>query len=435
MVQPDPIQIAQKGNMHATKGPKDNTLIGPFREILTFKDAPLKGSLSEKDLSLIKCGGIVVNTDGIIVAVGDFASLKQQYLKKDCRYFPIEGEMVLLPGFIDAHTHILFGGTRARDYSMRLEGKTYLEIAQAGGGIMDTVLATRNASDENLMQSMQKRLQKMLFSGVTTVEVKSGYGLNVDQEWRLLKILKDQYRATPIDIIPTCLAAHMKPPDYPGTSSDYLTELRKNLWPLITQDQLAKRIDIFVEASAFSVAEAKGYLTAAKQAGFDITVHADQFTPGGAALAAQLGACSADHLEASTDREIQLLAASETIATVLPGASLGLGMPFAPARRLLDAGAAVAIASDWNPGSAPMGDLLTSTALISVYEKLHMAEALAGITFRAAKALSLTDRGRLKVGSLADMQAYPTGDYRDILYYQGQLRPAIIWKKSISYDQ
>lgn len=435
MIQPDPLHIVQKGNMHAAIAPKDYTLIGPFSEVLTFKDAPLKGPLSEKDLSLIKYGGIVVSIDGTIVAVGDFASLKQQYLKKDCRYFPIEGEMVLLPGFVDAHTHILFGGTRARDYSMRLEGKTYLEIAQAGGGIMDTVLATRSASDENLMQSMQKRLQKMLFSGVTTTEVKSGYGLNINQEWRLLKILKRLQQTSIIDVIPTCLAAHMKPPDYPGMNSDYLAALQHKLLPLIKADQLAKRIDIFVEDSAFNVAEAKGYLTAAKQAGFDITVHADQFTPGGARLAAQLGACSADHLEASTDRDIQLLAASETVATVLPGASLGLGIPFAPARRLLDAGAAVAIASDWNPGSAPMGDLLTSTALISVYEKLHMAEALAGITFRAAKALGLTDRGRLKVGSLADMQAYPTGDYRDILYYQGQLRPAIIWKKSISYDQ
>ena len=421
--------------MHSSKDPKAYSLIGPFSEVVTFNNAPLKGPLSEKDLGLIKHGGIVVHTDGTIIAVDEFTRLEQAYLKSGCHYRPVQGDQVLLPGFIDAHTHILFGGTRARDYGMRLQGKTYLEIAAAGGGIMQTVMDTRDASEEELNKAMQMRLQKMILSGITTVEVKTGYGLNTEQELRLLNLLNDRKQNTYIDIIPTCLAAHMKPADYPGSNSDYLSEVQLQLWPIITGQKLTARMDIFVETSAFTVAEARSYLTAAKKAGFDITVHADQFTPGGAALAVQLGAVSADHLEASSAKEIDILAKSETVATVLPGASLGLGAPFAPARKLLDAGAALAIASDWNPGSAPIGDLLTATALMSAYEKLQMAEALAGITFRAASALNLNDRGRLKAGYLADMQAYSTKDYRDILYYQGQLKPSIIWKKSISYDQ
>jgi imidazolonepropionase len=169
------------------------------------------------------------------------------------------------------------------------------------------------------------------------------------------------------------------------------------------------------------------YLNKAKQIGFDVTVHADQFTTGGSEVAVNMGAVSADHLEASGEQEIKLLANSNTVAAVLPGASLGLGMPYAPARKLLDAGACVAIASDWNPGSAPMGDLLMQAAAMSAAEKLSTAEVFAGLTFRAAKALRLNDRGTLTAGFRADMQAYPTDDYREILYHQGKLRSQILY--------
>jgi imidazolonepropionase len=197
--------------------------------------------------------------------------------------------------------------------------------------------------------------------------------------------------------------------------------------PVIKQQNLSNRIDIFIEESAFNTSDALHYLAKAKQLGFEVTVHADQFTTGGSEVAVKARAVSADHLEASTDYEIRLLAHSDTVAVTLPGASLGLGMPYAPARKLLDAGACLAIASDWNPGSAPMGDLLMQAAVMSAAEKLSAVEVFAGLTFRAAKALKLSDRGILAKGKLADMQAYPCGDYREILYYQGKLKPDLVY--------
>lgn len=408
-------------------------LIGPFKQIITFKDAPLKGPLDAASLGIIEDGGVVTSSDGRVVAVGDMQWLLSKY--KDAAYESIHGHKVLLPGFIDAHTHVLFAGSRSRDYSMRQEGKTYLEIAHAGGGIMDTVRATRAADEAVLAGDLQWRLHKMLQGGVTTAEVKSGYGLSVMEELRLLELLHRHSENAIINLIPTCLAAHMKDPDFKGSNCAYLKEIQEDLFPVIQANGLARRVDIFVEESAFSSSEARGYLKAAKDRGWDITIHADQFTSGGVALAVELGAASADHLEACTDTDIRLLAQSHTVATVLPGASLGLGIGFAPARKLLDCGAALAIASDWNPGSAPMGDLLTQAALLGIYEKLTMAETLAGMTFRAAAALKLSDRGRIVENNISDMQAYDSSDYRDILYHQGQLRPAIIWTKSKRYDQ
>jgi imidazolonepropionase len=187
-------------------------------------------------------------------------------------------------------------------------------------------------------------------------------------------------------------------------------------------------MDIFVEKGAFSTDLARPFLEQAKNSGFGITVHADQFTTGGSKLAVEMGACSADHLEASGDEEISLLAKSNVVAIALPGASLGLGMPFAPARKLLDGGVCLAIATDWNPGSAPMGDLLLQAALLSAFQKLTAAETFSAITFRAATALRIQDRGTLASGKKADMIAFPTKDYREILYHQGKLKPNIVWK-------
>ncbi|MDH3245538.1 MAG: amidohydrolase family protein, partial [Saprospiraceae bacterium] len=231
------------------------------------------------------------------------------------------------------------------------------------------------------------------------------------------------------DLVPTCLAAHIKPPTWPGDNRSYLASIAEELLPRIKAENLSDRVDIFIEESAFSKEEGADFLKKARNLAFKITVHADQFSSGGSALGRIWDAVSADHLEAINAEDIRLLAESNTVATVLPNASLGLGIPFAPARRLLDAGAILAIASDWNPGSAPMGDLITGAALLSAYEKLSTAEVLAGLTFRAAQALSLTDRGMLQQGKLADMQSYAVTDYREILYHQGQLTPHRVWKK------
>jgi len=401
-------------------------LIGPFSEILTLSGLALSGAIDDSQLQVIRSGGVIVE-NGIICAAGDFETLRAS--NPGLEIEEIEGEQVLLPGFIDCHTHICFAGSRAKDYSLRIQGKTYLEIAKNGGGIWDSVMQTRAADSSTLVDLLKQRVQRHLADGITTIEIKSGYGLDIASELKMLRAIKTVSFTTPADLVPTCLAAHLLPKDFEGSQTEYLNHILTDLLPLIKAESLAGRVDIFIEESAFDRAAAVPYLQAAKAMGFEITVHADQFTTSGLEVAIETGAVSADHLEASTAHEAALLKGAETVAVVLPGASLGLGMPYAPARKLLDAGACMAIASDWNPGSAPMGDLLMQAAVMSAAEKLSTAEVFAGLTFRAAKALNIKDRGRLVEGMMADMQAYPCHDYREILYHQGKIKPGMVWKK------
>lgn len=405
-------------------------LIGPFAQLVTMSGLSLKGALSDNQLEIISQGGMICH-DGIIVEVGKFDRLKSKVDLKNIDVIQIEKEVVALPGFIDAHTHICFAGSRAADFALRNGGASYLEIAKSGGGIWDTVTKTRVASKEDLKSNIIKRANHLLKNGVTTIEIKSGYGLSVDEELKMLRAIKEASGKVNSDIIATCLAAHIFPKDHSGNIEDYLHEIVTEVFPIMAKEKLSRRVDAFVEEEAYNSKNLKEYLNAAKKHNFDITIHADQFSTSGSELAVQYGAISADHLEASTDKEIKLLANSNVISTALPGASLGLGMQFTPARKILDAGGALAIASDWNPGSAPMGDLLTSASILSTYEKLSAAEVLAGITFRASAALNLFDRGILERGLLADFVCYPTNDYKEILYNQGQLKPSMVWKKGI----
>ena len=398
-------------------------LIGPFTQILPLTGLPLKGALTDEQLQIIPQGGVLVE-DGLIQAVDDFEKLRSA--NPSAQIEEVVGSHVLLPGFVDCHTHICFAGSRAKDYALRTAGKTYLEIAKAGGGIWDSVTQTRAADEVVLTDLLLKRVQRHLAEGVTTIEVKSGYGLSIEGELKQLKAIKAAADKTHASLVSTCLAAHMLPKDFDGTHQEYLNHILQNLLPAVKQQRLANRVDIFIEESAFNTSDALNYLSKAKQMGFEVTVHADQFTTGGSEVAIKARAVSADHLEASTDYEINTLAKSDTVAVTLPGASLGLGMPYAPARKLLDAGACLAIASDWNPGSAPMGDLLMQAAVMSASEKLSAAEVFAGLTFRAASALKI-ERGILAPGMPADMQAYPCADYREILYYQGKLKPNHVW--------
>ncbi len=401
-------------------------LIGPLRQLLTMEALPLKGSLSDSQLQIVEQAGILISK-GKILATGPFERLKNDYSKAEL--YELKGDHVCLPGFIDAHTHICFGGSRANDYALRNSGKTYLEIAKSGGGIWDTVTQTRKAGKAELIKKTKKLANRHLKTGVTTLEVKSGYGLSVEEEIKMLEAIKEANNTIPSDLIATCLAAHMFPKDYEGTKQEYLEELSTCLLPKIKEEDLTKRIDAFIEESAFTAEDIAPYFSSAKKLGFDITVHADQFTTGGSKVAVDFGAISADHLEASTNEEIKLLAQSNTIATALPGASLGLGCGFTPARKLLDAGATLAIASDHNPGSAPMGDLLTQAAILGAFEKLSNAEVLAGITIRAAAALNLKDRGKIAKGMLADFSLFHTNNYQEILYNQGNLKPCMVWKE------
>ena len=411
------------------------TLVGPFSQILPMTALPLKGALSDEELPIIEDGGLLLSGNSIH-SIGPYKDLLSSPEADTATKVELEGKHVAMPGIVDAHTHICFAGSRARDYAMRNAGKSYLDIAREGGGIWDTVTRTRKATEEELVKGIIKRAKRHLKNGTTTIEVKSGYGLSVEHEMKMMKAIAKANTQTSQDLIPTCLAAHIPPKDSQTEVMDYLNKIVDDLLVDVQKQGLSNRVDIFIEEGAFSYGEAIAYLSRVAEMGFDITVHADQFSTGGSEIAVKFGALSADHLEASTEKEIELLAASDVIATALPGASLGLGCPFTPARRLLDAGGALAIASDHNPGSAPMGDLLTQAAILGAFEKLSNAEVLAGITYRAAAALNLSDRGRLESGNLADLAVFHTDNYNEILYNQGDLKPCMVWKSGqLVYDK
>ncbi len=407
---------------------KTTTLLGPFKQILPMVELSDKGPLKDEQLIIIEDGGIVVQ-DEKILKVGTYSDLLKKLPESIIE--PIETEMVALPGFIDAHTHICFAGTRSFDYAARNNGKTYLEISKEGGGIWSTVKHTRAASQEELTSQMIPRMQKQLANGITTIEVKSGYGLNAAQELKMLRAINNANKNHPIDLIPTCLAAHIIPKEHGITEEEYLNTILNDIEPIIADEKLCNRFDIFIEDGAFSEPRSIDYLNELKSRGYEITVHGDQFNAGGSKVAIQVGAISVDHLEASGKTEISALANSNVIPVALPGASIGLGCDFTPARKLLDQGCSLAIASDWNPGSAPQGNLLSQAALLGTFQKLSTAEVLSGITYRAANALGLSDRGKIEKNKTADIIAFPCHDYREILYNQGELKVKQVWKKGI----
>ncbi len=409
---------------------KNLKLIGPIKQLLTLDGLPIKGALQDDQLEIIENAGILIK-EGKILEVGKFETLCQKTNSNTTQHIELEGDFVALPGFIDCHTHICFSGSRARDFALRNSGVSYLQIAKTGGGIWDTVTQTRKTPQSKLARLTADRANRHLSEGVTTIEVKSGYGLSIPEEIKMLGSIISAQQKTKADLIPTCLAAHTLPRDFEGDREAYLEELSTKLLPILKKEKLTNRIDAFIEKGAFSAEEIEPYFQKAKSMGFDITVHADQFSRGGSAVAVKFGAKSADHLEVSGRNEIKLLANSDVVAVALPGASIGLGVSFTPARKILDQGGALAIASDWNPGSAPMGDLLAQASILATMQNLSTVEVFAAITFRAAEALGLQDRGKIKAGLLADFSLFPGSDFREILYNQGKLKPAQVWKNGL----
>ncbi len=405
-------------------------IIGPIMQLLPMTGLPAKGPISDDQLSVIKEAGIHIR-DGVVVEIAPFERLVKQ---AQIPVKELDAEFVGLPGFIDCHTHICYAGSRARDFAMRIAGKTYLEIAKEGGGIWDTVTSTRQADEDLLLSDLKYRAKLLLARGITTIEVKSGYGLDLEGELKMLRVIQRAQRALKVDLVSTCLAAHIVPKEFKGNVGGYLDMIISELFPILKSENLTKRIDAFIEDEAYTPENIKPYLDAAQRMGMDITLHADQFSSGGSELGVRYGAVSVDHLEASGPKEIELLGNSDTVAVVLPGASIGLGCNFAPARAILDAGGQVAIASDWNPGSAPMGDLLTQASILATFQKLSNAEVLAGITSRAAKALNNDDIGVLSNTKNADLILFEVGDYQEILYRQGGLSPKLIIKNGIMVE-
>jgi imidazolonepropionase len=329
------------------------------------------------------------------------------------------GGRMVVPGLVDCHTHLAFGGWRADEFARRARGETYADIARSGGGILSTVRVTRAAGEAALASKADEALTRMMALGVTTIEAKSGYGLTVEHELMLLRIYKELQARGPVRIVPTVLGAHALPPEFSSDRAGYLRLLTEELFPRIAALQLARFCDVFVEEGAFTVDEARQVLQAGRRMGLVPKLHADQLTSsGGAELAAEVGAISADHLEQVSDAGIAAMAGAGVVAVSLPIASLYLRQPPLPARKLLDAGVPVAVATDFNPGSAPSYHLPLAMTLACTTQGMTPSEALKGATIVAARALGEEQEiGSLEEGKAADFAVIDAPSVEHWLYH------------------
>ena len=369
----------------------------------------------QQDAGLISDAALVYEGEEILW-VGPERDLPEQYAgldSVDC------GQRLVIPGLVDCHTHLCFGGWRGDEFEMRLQGKSYQEIAAAGGGIRSTVSATRAASPEELSTKALDALEGMLALGVTTAECKSGYGLEIETEFKQLWVYRQLDAQQPIDLVPTFLGAHMVPDEYADKREVYVRLLCEELIPAVAKDRLAGFCDVFVEEGAYTLTEAREILGAALDAGLGLKVHADQLSNGGGAkLAAELGAVSAEHLEYADEEGIRALAEAGTVAVSLPLASLYLNERYIAARDMLQAGVRVAVATDFNPGSAPSYHLPMAMTLACVNQRMTPQEVLMGATTVAARAVSAEDRiGSLLPGYAADIAIIDAPSLNHWLYH------------------
>jgi len=380
-------------------------------------------------------GAAVVVRDGRIAAVGPQAELERQFSEAeriDCN------RGVLLPGWVDSHTHAIFGRPRADEQELRAAGASYMEIAARGGGIHASVRDLRSRSEDELFSLALGRLRRLAAYGTTTIEVKSGYGLTVEDELKGLRVIARLAVVLPVRLVPTWLGAHEIPLEYRSTRNKYVDLLVHEMLPRVVGDRLARFADVFCEPGVFTVAESRTILTAAKHAGLGLKLHADELEPsGGAELAAQIGATSADHLAAISDAGVAALAASNTVATLLPGTMLFLGRRSqAPARALIEAGVAVALATDFNPGTSPTPNLPLILTLAVSQLRLTVAEAIIAGTVNGAAALGLADTiGQIAPGFSADLALYEIDDVRELPYWYGDRRCRASWVKGKACDQ
>ncbi|GHV74096.1 imidazolonepropionase [Spirochaetia bacterium] len=328
----------------------------------------------------------------------------------------------IIPGFVDSHTHFIFGGYRPEEFIMRLSGAQYLDIMKMGGGIQSSVDATRKTPAETLFKDGFTRLNDMLSMGVTTVEGKSGYGLDKDCELKQLEVLNRLNKEHPVDVETTYMGAHAIPRDYPGGSSAYIDFMLKDVLPLVREKKLARFADIFCEEGVFTTEESAKYLRACKDMGFGTKIHADEIIPlGGGELAAELGCVSADHLLAVSDKGIGMLADSDTAATLLPCTAFCLHKPYAPARKMIDAGCAVALASDYNPGSCFTNSIPLIFSLGVIHMGMTIEEALCSLTLNGAGALKKAGAiGSIEPGKKADIAVLAYPDYRFLVYHSAK---------------
>ncbi len=411
-------------------------LIHSASQLLTLAGGPQRG-LELGQLGLIEDGAVVVR-EGKIAATGTTLQLQAAY--SDEESFNAEG-CVIMPGFVDPHTHALWAGNRAAEFEMRLQGKTYLEIMAAGGGIVSTVRATRAASLEELKAETLPRLRNAFVHGTTTMEAKSGYGLDTETELRMLEALLELGKETPLDLALTFLGAHAIPEEYKGNSQGYTDLVCAEMLPAVhawckQTDTTLPFVDVFCETGAFSLAQSRQILETAQGLGFPLKVHADEFDNlGGSSLAAELGAASADHLVVTSLKDIAALAASDTVAVGLPCTPFGLAeQEYTPAKEILEADGLLAIATDFNPGTAWCENMQFAIALACRYMKLTPAQAIAAATINAAAAIQREQQvGSLEPGKQADLLLLDVPDYRHLGYRFGSNLVHTVMKKGQFY--
>jgi len=407
-----------------------DTLVTGCSQLLTLRGpAPRRGK-ALGELGIIRDGALLVR-DGRIFSIGPRQRIER--LKESRRAKKLDlGGRVVLPGFVDSHTHLVFAESRAVEYEKRIAGATYEQIARSGGGILSSVRKLRSASAERLKAAAHARLLEFAAHGTTTLEAKSGYGLDLSSEMKTLEILSELRREQPLSIVSTFLGAHVVSPEYRGRGDDY-ADLVARIWiPYVARTGLAQYCDVFCERGAFTVAQAGRILSAGLVCGLTPRIHAEQLTrTGGARLAVKLRAASADHLERVNRSDIKALAASDVACTLLPGCDLHLGSARrAPARDLIAAGAIVALATDFNPGTSPTPSMPMILSLACTQLRMTPAEAIAAATINGAYALGRADRiGSLEVGKFADLAAFDVADYREIPYYFGVNHCSLVMKR------
>jgi imidazolonepropionase len=331
-------------------------------------------------------------------------------------------DKVVLPGLVECHTHTAFAGSRANEFKMRLDGKSYEEIAKSGGGINTTVQAVRNTSIEELINITAHRVNYFISQGITTLEIKSGYGLDYENELKLLQVINYLNDVFPIDIIPTFLGAHTYPVEFRNDHKKYISILTEELIPYISLHKLAKFCDAFCESTAFSAEEVDSIFSKASKAGLKLKLHTEQFNNiGGIDIALKHGITSIDHLEVLQHSYLKDLGKSDIVCTLLPGVSFFLDYQYAPARELIDSNAIVALATDYNPGSSPIAQLNFIMSLAALKMKMSIEEIISAVTINAAKALELSDdRGSIEINKKADFAVFEANDYADIVYNVGK---------------
>ena len=403
---------------------RKNLIIKNATQLVTCSGFKAKQGKEMSNLHVIEDGALVIE-NGTIRSVGKTSDILKGFNDKetDIREFNVidAAGKAVLPGFVDSHTHFVFGGYRAEEFSWRLRGDSYMDILERGGGILSTVKATRAATKETLIKTGVERLNSMLSFGVTTVEGKSGYGLDLKTEIKQLEVMKELNRHHPIDVVSTFLGAHALPEEYKGRADAFIDHIIENVLPVVIDNNLAEFCDVFCEKNVFSVDQSRRLLLKAKENGLGIKIHADEIERlGGAELAAEIRAVSADHLLQASDKGIHSIAKAGVVATLLPGTAFCLKEPYAKGRYMIDNNCAVALASDLNPGSCFSESIPLTFALATLYMNIDTEEAITALTINGAAALGRADTiGSLDIGKYGDVIILKYPSYQFIPYHVG----------------